>query len=100
MADLQELLDNIQVGDADVFHNTVNGGKLEGVLGWYTVSTPDEGVVAYFRDPAKAHFFRMSLINATLNNLYANPYCDGPEDCDNEHLPSSTRCAKHPQEKN
>lgn len=65
---LGELLEDIQVGAVDDYHNEVNDKELTGLIGWYYVSN-EEGVIAYFGKERQALHFRLSLINARLNNI-------------------------------
>lgn len=65
---LDRLLDDITVGEVDGYHNEANNGKLDGVMDWYYVVT-DDGVVAYFNTERAALFYRLCLINATLNKI-------------------------------
>ena len=57
----------------DDYHNEVNEGKLSGILGWYFVCDPDEGVIAYFSTPEAAFRHRLALINDKLNPPARDP---------------------------
>jgi len=69
MTSLAEMLDDVSVDTVDDYHNEANDGKLDGIMGWYSVSTGDESVIAYFADERLASFFRLALINARINPL-------------------------------
>lgn len=59
---LDESLETVAVHTPYMWEND-NGPK-----GWYAVST-DDGIVAYFRDEKAAFYFRLALINASLNPI-------------------------------
>lgn len=39
----------------------------DGPADWYAVSTPDNGIVAYFPTESQAYSYRLTLINNALN---------------------------------
>lgn len=64
---LDSLLEKFQVDIVDDHINETNGGGLTAVLGWYYVSTDDDGIIAYFMNESDALRFRISEINRILN---------------------------------
>lgn len=64
---LDELLQEVTVGDVDEHHRALN--ELPGnMIGWYYV-VDEEGIRGYFPGERDALHFRLALINARLNNL-------------------------------
>ncbi len=61
---LDELLQDIEVGDVDKEHRQLN--KASAPVGWHYVAN-DEGVIAYFRDEVDAFNFRLAYINRMMN---------------------------------
>ncbi len=68
--DLDTLLEEIQVGQVDDYHNQVNKSGLTALNNghWWHVSDND-GVRAYFNNEGDALAFRLFLVNAALNPL-------------------------------
>jgi len=58
------LLDEVVVMPPGMWHNE------KGPKGWFAVSD-NEGIKAYFADETQALFYRLALINATLNLIKA-----------------------------
>jgi hypothetical protein len=66
--DLDEHLEDVQVGEVDDYHAELN--KLpSNMIGWYHVSDGKHGVFSYFGSETAACFFRLALINARLNDI-------------------------------
>lgn len=52
---------------------------------------PDVGAEVQIHEIGESHSFVVEIAEAE----YLFPYCEGPEDCDAEKLPGTTRCADH-----
>ena len=65
---LEELLEDVTVGDVDEHHIQVNSTSLgPGMLGWFYVASGDYGVLAYFPAETNAFRYRLDVINQKLN---------------------------------
>jgi len=62
---LDELLQEICVGDVDEEHADLN--NIKGLIGWYYVSDLD-GVNTYFSTEREAFHYRLDFINRILNS--------------------------------
>jgi hypothetical protein len=65
---LDKMLDSVTVHVVCEDMNRANGGKLTGLLGMYYV-VDDNQVRGYFHNERDAMFFRLAIINATLNQV-------------------------------
>lgn len=61
MKSLAEMLDTVQVDPPGMWENH------DGPVGWWGVSTDDEGIIAYFYDEQTACRFRLAEVNRKLN---------------------------------
>lgn len=61
---LDVLLEQVEVLSPGEWNNS------DGPSGWYAVANT-KGIVAYFSSESAAFFFRLALINATLNDIRA-----------------------------
>jgi len=63
VVNIDDALDEVQIHEIveEDEHTAVN------LVGWYGVSTPDEGIIAYFFDEADACSFRLRIIDRWLN---------------------------------
>lgn len=65
---LDDWLEAVQVQEIDSYINEANRNGLRAVIGWYGVSTDDDGgLIAYFRDETDAFRFRLDYINRKMN---------------------------------
>jgi len=58
---LDDLLQEISVDAPGMWENS------DGPEGWFAVTTPNEGIVAYFWREADAYRYRLGLINRIMN---------------------------------
>jgi hypothetical protein len=63
--DLLELCEDISVHAPGMWENELTPIMKD----WFAVSTPDEGIIAYFFKESQAFHFRLTLINNILNQL-------------------------------
>lgn len=61
--DSESLLEEVQVHEPGRWENE------DGPEGWFAVSLPESGIVAYFGEGTHAYAFRLAVINAMLNPL-------------------------------
>lgn len=61
---LDEMLDEISVGDVDEEHAQLN--NVHGLMGWFYVADT-KGVNTYFSTEKEAFHYRLDLINRVLN---------------------------------
>lgn len=65
MRQLGEFLEEISIHDPGMWEND------DGPEGWWAVSDKS-GIIAYFGEEAAAYHFRLTLINAKLNDITIN----------------------------
>jgi hypothetical protein len=68
MKTLEDLLEEINVGEVDDYHNEINGNGLTAIIGWYYVDD-GSGVFIYTNTEQKALEIRLNEINNRLNVL-------------------------------
>lgn len=82
---LDDLLQDISVHDPSDRQTAVEAGNVMWPDGWWGVSTPSRGLIAYFQAEVDAFRFRLDLINGMLNPVQYPPSSHCADDSSDDH---------------